>query len=208
MKALKIYMTMGLLLVSSLAMAQITRISGTVSDDFDVLPGVNVVEIDASNRMVNATVTDMNGNFVLPVKSQKNKVKFSYMGFKTITLPINKTVFKVKMEENAKQMTEVQVTAKKKLKTSGLAIPEREVSFSAQSLSAKEFALLEYMIRNKGVVLSRESIENNLLNYGYSGGSNVVDVYISYLRRKIDSGFPRKLIHPVWGTGWVLREEE
>ena len=139
MKALKIYMTMGLLLVSSLAMAQITRISGTVSDDFDVLPGVNVVEIDASNRMVNATVTDMNGNFVLPVKSQKNKVKFSYMGFKTITLPINKTVFKVKMEENAKQMTEVQVTAKKKLKTSGLAIPEREVSFSAQSLSAKEF---------------------------------------------------------------------
>ena len=93
MKALKIYMTMGLLLVSSLAMAQITRISGTVSDDFDVLPGVNVVEIDASNRMVNATVTDMNGNFVLPVKSQKNKVKFSYMGFKTITLPINKTVF-------------------------------------------------------------------------------------------------------------------
>ena len=116
MKALKIYMTMGLLLVSSLAMAQISRISGTVSDDFDVLPGVNVVEIDASNRMVNATVTDMNGNFVLPVKSQKNKVKFSYMGFKTITLPINKTVFKVKMEENAKQMTEVQVTAKKKLK--------------------------------------------------------------------------------------------
>ena len=139
MKALKIYMTMGLLLVSSLAMAQISRISGTVSDDFDVLPGVNVVEIDASNRMVNATVTDMNGNFVLPVKSQKNKVKFSYMGFKTITLPINKTVFQVKREENAKQMPEVQVTAKKKLKTSGLAIPEREVSFSAQGISAKEF---------------------------------------------------------------------
>ena len=76
------------------------------------------------------------------------------------------------------------------------------------SLSAKEFALLEYMIRNKGVVLSREQIENNLWNYDYSGGSNVVDVYISYLRRKIDSGFPRKLIHTVWGTGWVLREEE
>ena len=76
------------------------------------------------------------------------------------------------------------------------------------SLSAKEFALLEFMIRNKGVVLSRESIENNLWNYDYSGGSNVVDVYISYLRRKIDSGFPRKLIHTVWGTGWVLREEE
>ena len=127
------------MLVSTLAMAQITRISGTVSDDFDVLPGVNVVEIDASNRMVNATVTDMNGNFVLPIKSPKNKVKISFMGFKTQLLPINKTVFKIKMEENTKTMKEVVKTAKKKLKTSGLAIPEREVSFSAQSISAKEF---------------------------------------------------------------------
>ena len=76
------------------------------------------------------------------------------------------------------------------------------------NLSTKEFALLEYMIRNKGVGLSRESIENNLWNYDYSGGSNVVDVYISYLRRKIDSGWPNKLIHTVWGVGWVLREEE
>ena len=76
------------------------------------------------------------------------------------------------------------------------------------NLSTKEFALLEFMIRNKGVVLSRESIENNLWNYDYSGGSNVVDVYISYLRRKIDSGWPQKLIHTVWGVGWVLREEE
>jgi DNA-binding response OmpR family regulator len=77
----------------------------------------------------------------------------------------------------------------------------------AISLSSKEFALLEYLIRNKGTVLSRESIENNLWNYDYSGGSNVVDVYISYLRRKIDSEFDRKLIHTVWGVGWVLREE-
>ena len=75
------------------------------------------------------------------------------------------------------------------------------------TLSSKEFSLLEYLIRNKGTVLSRENIENNLWNYDYSGGSNVVDVYISYLRRKIDSGFDRKLIHTVWGVGWVLREE-
>ena len=75
------------------------------------------------------------------------------------------------------------------------------------ALSSKEFALLEYLIRNKGTVLSRESIENNLWNYDYSGGSNVVDVYISYLRRKIDSGFAQKLIQTVWGVGWVLREE-
>ena len=74
-------------------------------------------------------------------------------------------------------------------------------------LTSKEFALLEYMVRNKGVVLSREMIENNLWNFDYEGGTNVVDVYIGYLRRKIDKGRDVKLIHTVWGTGWVLREE-
>ena len=73
-------------------------------------------------------------------------------------------------------------------------------------LTAKEFALLEYMLHNKGVVLSREMIENNLWNYDYEGGTNVVDVYVGYLRKKMDTGFDRKLIHTVWGTGWVLKE--
>ena len=73
-------------------------------------------------------------------------------------------------------------------------------------LTAKEFALLEYMLRNKGVVLSREMIENNLWNYDYEGGTNVVDVYVGYLRKKMDTGFDRQLIHTVWGTGWVLKE--
>lgn len=74
-------------------------------------------------------------------------------------------------------------------------------------LTSKEFALLEYMIRNKGVVLTREMIEDNLWNYDYEGGTNVVDVYIGYLRRKVDKEFDKKLIHTVWGTGWVLRED-
>ena len=132
-------MLCSLLLVSALAGAQITRISGTVSDEIDVLPGASVTEVDASNRIVNATITDMNGNFVLPVKSPKNKLRISYMGYKTQELPINKNVFKVVMQDNTKQIKEVVVTAKKKMKTSGLEIPEREVSFSAQGISAKEF---------------------------------------------------------------------
>lgn len=75
-------------------------------------------------------------------------------------------------------------------------------------LSAKEFAVLEYLIRNKGAVLSRESIENNVWNYDWEGGTNVVDVYVSYLRRKVDAEFDKKLIHTVRGAGWVLREEQ
>ncbi len=75
------------------------------------------------------------------------------------------------------------------------------------SLSAKEYAILEYMLRNKGIVLSREQIEHHVWNYDFEGGSNVVDVYIRYLRRKIDAGFDKKLLHTVRGTGYVLRSE-
>lgn len=73
-------------------------------------------------------------------------------------------------------------------------------------LSAKEYALLEYLMRNQGVVLSREKIEDHIWNFDYQGGTNVVDVYISYLRKKIDGNHPRKLIHTVRGSGYVLRE--
>ena len=72
-------------------------------------------------------------------------------------------------------------------------------------LSVKEYSLLEYLMRNKGVVLSREMIENNLWNYNYEGGTNVIDVYIGYLRKKIDAGFENKLIKTVWGVGWKIK---
>lgn len=74
-------------------------------------------------------------------------------------------------------------------------------------LSAKEEALLEYLMQNQGRVLSREKIENHIWDFDYEGGTNVVDVYISYLRKKIDGGHDVKLIHTVRGRGYVLREE-
>lgn len=75
------------------------------------------------------------------------------------------------------------------------------------SLSAKEYALLEYLMHNRGIVLSREKIENHIWNFDYEGGTNVVDVYISYLRKKLDDGRKVKLIHTIRGRGYVLREE-
>lgn len=76
------------------------------------------------------------------------------------------------------------------------------------TLSAKEFDILEYMMRNKEIVLSREKIENHVWNYNYCGGTNVVDVYIRYLRKKIDEDFDVKLIHTIRGAGYVLRVEK
>lgn len=89
-------------------------------------------------------------------------------------------------------------TACRQVKRGGLAI----------SLSAKEYALLEYLMLNKGRVLSREKIADHVWNYDYEGGTNLVDVYISYLRKKLDEGRAVKLIHTVRGCGYVLREEE
>ena len=76
------------------------------------------------------------------------------------------------------------------------------------SLSAKEYELLQYLAVNKGIVLSREKIEDHIWNFDYEGGTNVVDVYIRYLRKKIDDSSDVKLIHTVRGMGYVLREEK
>lgn len=74
-------------------------------------------------------------------------------------------------------------------------------------LSTREFTILEYMIRNKERVLSREQIKQHIWNYDYEGGTNVIDVYIRYLRRKIDKDFEPKLIHTIRGVGYVLKVE-
>lgn len=73
-------------------------------------------------------------------------------------------------------------------------------------LSAKEFELLELLARNPGKVFSRFEIEEKVWPE-YTGGSNVVDVYIGYLRRKLEEGGERRLIHTVRSVGYVLREE-
>lgn len=73
-------------------------------------------------------------------------------------------------------------------------------------LSAKEYQLLEYLLHNKGIALTREKIENHIWNFDYEGGTNVVDVYISYLRRKIDAGQEQKLIRTVRGVGYMLKD--
>ena len=75
------------------------------------------------------------------------------------------------------------------------------------SLSTREFALLESLMRHKGAILSRTQLENQVWDYGFEGGSNIVDVYIRYLRKKIDDPFEKKLIHTIRGTGYTLRDE-
>lgn len=73
-------------------------------------------------------------------------------------------------------------------------------------LTAKEFRLLEYLMRNKGQILSREMILNRIWNYSFDIETRVVDIYIGYLRKKIDSGYEKKLIHSIRGFGYTIKE--
>jgi DNA-binding response OmpR family regulator len=74
-------------------------------------------------------------------------------------------------------------------------------------LTAREYALLEYFLRNPGHVLTRSQITEHVWNFDFDCDSNVVDVYVRYLRRKIDYDYPVRLIHTVRGTGYVLKEQ-
>lgn len=74
------------------------------------------------------------------------------------------------------------------------------------NLTAKEFQLLEYMLRNKNRVLSRADIAINVWDTDFDSNTNVIDVYISYLRNKIDKGYPDKLIQTQVGVGYIIKE--
>lgn len=74
-------------------------------------------------------------------------------------------------------------------------------------LSSKEYSVLEYLVRNKGVVVSKEQIEENIRNYEYEGTSDVIKVYIHHLRKKIDGKYEKKLLHTVKNAGYVIKED-
>ena len=113
-------------------------ISGTVSDAMGPVMMANVVEIDASNRIVSSTQTDINGNFSFKIKDPKHKIRISFVGCKTKTLPIKDEEYNVVLEDQT-TLSEVTVTSKRRAGGSGLSIPKDEMSTSNQSIDMKEF---------------------------------------------------------------------
>ena len=123
---------------SSVAQQAGDIISGTVSDDFGPVMMANVVEIDAANRIVASAVTDMSGNFSFKLKNPKDKLRVTYVGYKTVTLPFNKTKYAIKLQD-ATQIQNVTITATKRSGGSGLSIPVDEISTAQQSINMSEF---------------------------------------------------------------------
>ena len=138
-KIIKLILLWTVCLMATNASAQQRRISGTVSDDIDVVMGANVQERDKTNRIVNATITDMNGNFTMAIKDPNNTLSITFMGYKPWSQKIGtRTVFKVKLEDNTKVMKDVVVTAKKKQQSGGLSIPVRELAGATQTFKMDE----------------------------------------------------------------------
>ena len=139
MRILKsIIFVMALLASTALQAQTLSSVHGTVSDDMGPLMGATVCEIDNTGRIINSAITDLNGNFTMKVKNQKDKIRFSYVGLKTQSLPIDRSTYKVRLA-SATTLKEVTVKSKKRVTGNGLPIPQREVSNATQTLSMKEF---------------------------------------------------------------------
>ena len=131
----KILLTLLFTIIAQAMMAQGKVISGTVEDAMGPIMMANVVERDANNRIVNATQTDMMGNFSMEIKNPKNKLVISYVGSKTKIMTIgNQTTFNIKLEDEGTALTEVVVKGRR-TNAGGLNIDKREVSISQQTMN-------------------------------------------------------------------------
>ncbi|MCR5433131.1 MAG: SusC/RagA family TonB-linked outer membrane protein [Bacteroidaceae bacterium] len=138
-KIVKLLLLWVIALVALPVSAQQRRISGTVSDDIDVIMGANVVERDKNNRIVSQTQTDMNGNFTMNIKDPNNTLVISYIGYKTFTQKLGgKNVYKITLEDATRAIKQVDVVAKKKAPTTGLDIPARELAGAVSKFDMSE----------------------------------------------------------------------
>ena len=138
-------MLLALMVVTAIsAQAQeITSVHGNVSDEMGPLMGATVCEIDGNGRIIESAVTDLNGNFTMKVRNPKDKIRFSYVGMKTVTQPINKTNFKIVMTDNT-TIAPVTIQSKRRVTGNGLPIPQREVANATQNFSMKEVEGLSF----------------------------------------------------------------
>lgn len=113
-----------------------------------------------------------------------------------IKVAINRTQNKISTESNL-EFADLKINTDSKTVSRGKKIID---------LTAKEYSLLEYLLRNRNKVISKEDIAEKVWNVNFDTGTNFIEVYVSYLRNKIDKGFDNKLIHTKKGMGYILKE--
>ena len=125
------------------AQEAITSVHGNVSDEMGPLMGATVCEIDGNGRIIESAVTDLNGNFTMKVRNQKDKIRFSYVGMKTVTQAINKTNYKIVMTDNT-TIAPVTIKSQRRVGGNNLPIPQREVANATQNFSMKDVEGMAY----------------------------------------------------------------
>lgn len=123
-----------------------------------------------------------------------------------ITKPFEPDEFLARVKTRLRNQTDTN----SKLKIDNLELDSKKIEVKRRgriiNLTPHEFKLLEYLIHNKGIVLTREMILNKIWDYSLNVESRVVDVYMGYLRKKIDAGEKKKLIHCIRGFGYTIRD--
>jgi two-component system copper resistance phosphate regulon response regulator CusR len=171
-----------------------------------IIPGLNGFELIRQLRAQGVTTPIL---LLTALGESSDKV----MGFDAgtdqyLTKPFQFAELLARVRSLTKRSTQVAMTAQT-LRFAGIEmnLDAKTVSRDGQSvdLTAREFALLEYLMRNQGRVMSKVDIAERVWNLNFDTGTNVVEVYINYLRKKIDKDFPKKLIHTQFGMGYVLK---
>ncbi|GAB3931130.1 winged helix-turn-helix domain-containing protein [Larkinella terrae] len=173
-----------------------------------IIPGLNGFELIRQLRAQGVTTPIL---LLTALGETSDKV----MGFDAgtdqyLTKPFQFTELLARVRSLTKRSSQVAMTAQM-LRFAGIEmnLDAKTVRRDGQpiDLTAREFALLEYLLRNQGRVLSKTDIAERVWGLNFDAGTNVVEVYINYLRKKIDKDFPKKLIHTQFGMGYVLKEE-
>ncbi|RCR70351.1 MULTISPECIES: response regulator [Larkinella] len=173
-----------------------------------IIPGLNGFELIRQLRAQGVTTPIL---LLTALGESSDKV----MGFDAgtdqyLTKPFQFAELLARVRSLTKRSTQVAMTAQT-LRFSGIEmnLDAKTVRRDGQviDLTAREFALLEYLLRNQGRVMSKVDIAERVWDLNFDAGTNVVEVYINYLRKKIDKDFPKKLIHTQFGMGYVLKEE-
>ncbi len=174
-----------------------------------ILPGINGFELIKELRSKGLTTPIL---LLTALGETEDKI----MGFDAgadqyLTKPFQFAELLARVRSLTKRSTQVTMTAQT-LSYAGLEmnLDAKTVTRDGQliDLTAREFALLEYLMRNQGRVLSKIDIAEQVWDLNFDTGTNVVEVYINYLRKKLDREFPTKLIHTQFGMGYVLKTDE
>ncbi|MBD2757627.1 response regulator transcription factor [Spirosoma validum] len=173
-----------------------------------ILPGLNGYELCRQLRAEGITTPIL---MLTALGETDDKISgFDAGADQYLTKPFQFTELLARVRALTKRGTNVSMTAQT-LRYGGVEmnLDTKSVTRDDQpiELTAREFALLEFLMRNQGRVLSKPSIAEHVWDLNFDTGTNVVEVYINYLRKKIDKNFPKKLIHTHFGMGYMFKEE-